>query len=198
MRLWALLLAAPLCLLGCGGDEDSTKDQTSGLRGVAHSNSDGDLGSAPAAAPRDSGGGAAQFHSEGSDNSIQSFGHEAGGTVRAEAAASLHAFLAAAAQADLPTACSRLATAVKQSNARLLGSELAREGCPAVLEVLWSNVPDRTFDEAAAEADVGSFRVQGRRGFLLYHGPQHIDYQMPMVLEQGQWKVAAISGSPLL
>lgn len=40
---------------------------------------------------------------------------------------------------------------------------------------------------------VAALRVKGNRGYLLYHGPKHRDYAMPMAKEDGEWKVGRVS-----
>jgi hypothetical protein len=166
-----LALASVLVAIGCGGESDQRSVST--------------------------GGAAAEFRKAGSDNSIQSFGHEGSEGERRQAAAALHAFLDAGARGDLRAACEQLSGPAKRAMAAFVSPALARQGCVPALGALWKDVPDRTFEEAA-QADVGSLRVDGPRAFVLYHGARGSDYQMPMVREDGEWKVATISASPLL
>jgi len=49
--------------------------------------------------------------------------------------------------------------------------------------------------EAAAKADVGSLRIEGDHGFLLYRGAGGMAYAIAMVTEGGAWKVGAVDGT---
>ena len=69
-------------------------------------------------------------------------------------------------------------------------------GCPKIIAALVAGLPQRTVREGA-EANVGSLRLNGDRGFLLYHGARSSSYAIPVVKEGGMWKVAALAGAPL-
>jgi hypothetical protein len=147
----------------------------------------------------DSGGGSAQFRVRGGDNSIQEFGEEASASMREEAAEALHGFLDARAAGDYAKACSYLSAAATRGFAAPLAKKQGKEapmGCSSILARLSRSVSHSVLIDAA-EADVGSLRTDGKRGFLLYHGSRHANYAMPMVFSGGRWKVAAIEGSEL-
>jgi hypothetical protein len=149
---------------------------------------------------QDSGGGAAQFSGgKGGDNSIQEFGQEASGSEMARAAAVLHAYLGARADRRWDDACSYLSAeavaGIEQFAAAFAESEDV-EGCPDVLGALTGKAGDKALREGA-QADVGSLRAQGGRGFLLYHGAQGVDYAIAVVEEGGDWKLAAPEATPL-
>ncbi len=146
----------------------------------------------------DSGGGAAQFRSNKGDNSVQESGHEADALTLERAAAALHGYLDAGARRDAKTACSYLSKTGKETPAAYLGERNpSAKKCVTDLTALWAHVAPRNLAQAA-EADVGSFRVQGpTKGLLLYHGADHLDFSMPMVYEAGQWKVGTLSASEL-
>lgn len=149
---------------------------------------------------QDSGGGAAQFSGgKGGDDSIQEFGQEASGSEMARAAAVLHAYLDARAARRWDDACSHLsaeAVAGIEQFAAAYGQEQDVEGCPEVLGVLSEKTSDEALREGA-QADVGSLRAQGGRGFLLYHGARGVDYAMAVVEEGGEWKLATPEATPL-
>lgn len=42
---------------------------------------------------------------------------------------------------------------------------------------------------------IASLRVEGDRGFALYHGAKDVGYFVPMVKEEGEWKVGALAPS---
>jgi hypothetical protein len=149
----------------------------------------------------DSGGGSAQFRVKGGDNSIPEYGAEAGASERARAARALHGFFDARAGGEWQNACSYLASQVTKGLEELFAKakypQGAPKGCAGALAALSAGVPHSALVDAA-EADVGSLRSNGSRGFLLYHGAHHIAYEMPMAVEGGRWKVNALQGSELL
>jgi hypothetical protein len=147
----------------------------------------------------DSGGGAGQFRGEG-DNSIQEFGHEASGGERESAAAALHAYLDAWAARRWKQACFYMSAGVAVTLERM--ASLARQGaqggaCPQLFASLNRGADVKAVAAAAGAVDVGSLRVKGERGFVLYHGVAGADYAMPMVREPAGWKVGAVEGIPL-
>lgn len=149
---------------------------------------------------QDSGGGAGQFSGgKGGDDSIQEFGQEASGSEMASAAAVLHAYLDARAERRWDDACSYLSAeavaGIEQFAAAFAESEDI-EGCPDVLGALSGKASDRALREAA-QADVGSLRAQGGRGFLLYHGAGGVDYAIAVAEEGGEWKLASPEATPL-
>lgn len=183
---------------GAKADAGQGKSGDSGSNG----SSPAEEGSAPASPVKhsDSGGGAAQFETKGSDNSIQEFGQEGDNSARADAAAVLHAYLDARAAQRWEEACSYLSAdvvATMEQFADAYAGDKQVEGCPDVLG---------GFNEAAgvsalrdaAKVDVGSLRMEGERGFLLYHAVGGADYAIPLVQEGGAWKLAAPEGTPLL
>lgn len=154
----------------------------------------------PALAPshHDSGGGAAQFRAPG-DNSIQESGGEASASERKRAAASLHGYLDSHAAGRWAAACHYLSATLVVGLERvgaMSQSAQGSTGCPKALAALSRGLQPRVLREGA-QADVGSLRVNGDRGFVLYHGARGKDYAMPMVEEGGEWKVAALAGAPL-
>ncbi len=222
-----LLVAVALVACGDGGEETSTSTSTSIAQPAQGAQAreqtqkrakeiEEERGAQPgesrqkpageerAAAPppvehQDSGGGAAQFQRKGSDNSIQEFGQEGGGSELASAAATLHGYLDARAAGRWDEACSYLAAQVLASLEQFAaanGGEAQIEGCPQILQALSSGAGAAGL-RAAANVDVGSLRVQGDRGFLLYHGPQGVAFAMPVVLEGSEWKLSAPEATPL-
>jgi hypothetical protein len=160
----------------------------------------GEPAPSPSKGHQDSGGGAAQFTNKGSDNSIQEFGREAGDSEMERAAAVLHAYLDARAERRWDDACSHLsaeAVAGIEQFAATFAQDKDIEGCPDVLEALSGSTSDEALKEAA-QADVGSLRTEGSRGFLLYHGPRGVDYAVAVVEEGGEWKLASPEATPLL
>ncbi|HEX2096368.1 MAG TPA: hypothetical protein VHF50_03255 [Solirubrobacterales bacterium] len=147
---------------------------------------------------RDSGGGSEEFVTPGGDNSVQEFGSEAAEADVEDAAAVLHAFLEARAAGNWAKACKQLAADVLESFQQFTerSPQLRGKECPEVLGGL-SGPGTKEARREAAIADVGALRVEGDQGFVLYHGAQDTPYAIPMRLEDGRWKVAALAGVPL-
>lgn len=183
----ALLLAA-LALAACGsGDGGAGTTATSSARTTTTPSP-----SRPSAQSR---AGAAQFEVGGGDNSIQEFGAEASGADFEAAATALHGYLDARAARAWRAACSYMSPLAAASLAQLSG-ESGRAGCPELLASLSAGIPAVSLREAAS-ADVGALRTEGGRAFLLFHGAHGTDYFIPMALEGGSWKVAAIAASAI-
>jgi hypothetical protein len=157
-----------------------------------------ETGRPPVPSDRDSGGGAAQFRGSG-DNSIQESGVEASASEREQAAASLHGYLDSHAAGHWAAACHYLSATVVAGLERIgamTHENGGQSGCAAALATLSRGVQPSVLREGA-RADVGSLRVNGDKGFALYHGARGTSYAMPMVQESGEWKVAALAGAPL-
>ena len=117
---------------------------------------------------------------------------------RDQAAVALHDFLDARAERNWAAACANLSRDAAKS-LRLLAArspKLQGRGCAATLAALSGDVPTSALAEAA-QADVGSLRVEGDRAFLIYRGAHDAAYAILMAREGGAWKVAALSGTPL-
>jgi hypothetical protein len=181
--LAVLLLAVGLAACGGGSDSSSTA-------GAEHFKSK---------QHHDSGGGSAQYRVKGGDNSVQEFGAEAGGSEFEQAAAALHDFLDARAQADWAAACSYMSKSVIESLEQLAAGAKRPQGasCASILEKLTNPAAKQAMREEAAQANVGSLRIEGERAFLIYIGTGKTVIAMPMADEGGAWKVASLAGTPL-
>jgi hypothetical protein len=225
--IFVLLLALPaLAIAACGGDDGATtsEEHTGGHRSEsgAASTHPGDV--TPASSPRDgasgqgesttpasgapsnspgpapepadpteshddSGGGTAQFRGRG-DNSVQETGSEAGDSEFEQAAAALHGYLDAQAAGRWKAACSYMGSEFRASVEQFGGP------CAAALEGL-SGGPSPAAAREAAAADAGALRVDGKQGFLLFHGAHRKAFFMPMAREGGRWRIAALAASEL-
>lgn len=148
----------------------------------------------------DSGGGSAQLETKGGDNSIVEYGQEASASEREAAATSLHAYLDSLVARRWAAACSYMSLGLIAGLEQL--PQLAKqktdiEGCPEILEALNGNTPDSAL-QAGAKADVVSLRAQGDRAMVIYRGPADRGYVMPMVREEGVWRVSSPAGTPAL
>lgn len=169
----------------------------------ASSGGDGE-GDAAADPPRwlkqhhDSGGGAGQFEVAGGDNSVQEYGAEADSGQREEAAAALHAFLDARVAREWAAACAYLSVSaiIALEQIPQITDHPEVSGCPEILAALGSEAAQRLLVKGAV-ADVGALRIEGDSGFILYHGADGNDFVMPMVRDDGSWKVGSVEPVPL-
>lgn len=150
----------------------------------------------PVAPLRVSGGGSAQFHVEGGDNSVQDYGSEAAEPELAEVAERVHAFYVARVRGEWAKACSYLAEATaRQLAASSPGQE--RSACAASLATLTKPVSDSLAREATT-VDAAALRQEGSQAFLLYTAPPaKTVYAMPLRLEDGDWKLTSLFGDAL-
>jgi hypothetical protein len=192
------------------------KPDTGGQQGAGAAGADGQKGAPEAGKDRDqveagdssdnftapvhhdSAVGSSRFETKGGDNSIQQLGAEASGADFSAAATALHGYLDARAAGAWRAACAYLAAGLVESLSHLsAGSSSERQpSCAQALAGFSAGLPADALREAA-EADVGAFRVEGDRGFLLFRGAHGIDYFMPVGREGGEWKVAALAPSAM-
>lgn len=200
--LAALLLA--LVIAACGGDSSSTTATTEtaggdGGQGPSAASSTGKEGPSEKAIriPKhhhDSGGGSAQYRVKGGDNSIPNFGSEASAEELDEVAAALHGFLDARALGHWDEACSYLSERVVDSFRQIAkGQEGRAPSCGRILEALTNPAAKRELIAEAASADVGSVRIEGDRGFLIYDSSAASGLAIPAIREGDVWKVDGVA-----
>jgi hypothetical protein len=144
-----------------------------------------------------SGGGSAQFHAKGGDNSIQEFGEESESELQ-EVAEIVHSFYTDRAEENWDAACSYLAKSNVEQLVKLVSQapELKGADCSEALKAFTRPLPP-ALEREITTIDAGSFRREDSQGFLIYYGPDHAVYAMPLQEEGGAWKVAALSGSAI-
>jgi hypothetical protein len=190
-RILVPLLTAVICALAltaCGGGGGSASSTSPGQAPQA----DGSAGAkaahpqapspAQVRAERRRAGVAAPFVVPGADNSVPTFGAQAGAAERDAAQASLDRYLRARARKEWPAACHLLATPTRNGFAKL--ARLGAKGCAPVLAAL------------SKEADLGdpliagllSLRVRGQNAFALFYGPDHQQYFVPLLREGETWR----------
>ena len=127
-------------------------------------------------------GRAAPFVRPESDNSVPTFGSEAGSAERAAVEASLKPYLRARAREDWAAVCRELAKGTRKGYEKLGRS--SGGGCAPILAAL------------SKEADLAdpltggllSLRVRGRNAFALFIGPGHQQYFVPLYREGSTWR----------
>lgn len=225
--LVALVLAVGVVACGGGDDSDSTATEAAGQRqsqaddasqgenqsnesgsgkGDSSSDSDGEGqssgGDASDFVPKrhsDSGGGAEKFKVKGGDNSVQEFGQEADTAEFDAAAVALHNFLDARAESNWAAACQYMSSSVIESFEKLAAQAKGVDdtSCGAILEALTNPAAKQSMKEEAAKANVGSLRIEDEQAFVIYTGIDGTIMAMPMVNEDGTWKVGSLAGTPL-
>lgn len=217
MALAVLLFAGGL--VACGGDDsaDSTAAEAGGQgpaggesngnaqqgdagdKGKSGSDSGSDASDFTPKQHNDSGGGSQQFRTKGGDNSVQEFGEEAGEADFEAAAVALHNFLDARAEGNWAAACEHMSKGVVESFEKLAAQakQIDDTSCAGILEKLTNPAAKQSMKAEAAEADVGSLRVEGDRSFVIYTGIDGTVLAMPMANEGGDWKVSSLAGTPL-
>jgi hypothetical protein len=146
-----------------------------------------------------SGEGSAQFHAKGGDNSVQDYGEEAAESELRQAAAATHSFFVARVRGEWARACGLLAAEVQKSLEQQVAqsSQSPSRGCAAALALLTKPVSGSLAREIT-QVEAASLRHEGEQAFLIYVGaPEGTVYAVPLQLEGGSWKPAAISAAAL-
>jgi hypothetical protein len=145
-----------------------------------------------------SGGGAEQFTVKGGDNSVQEFGAESDESELEEAAEAVHGFFVARATGDWEGACAALSKAMTEQLEQLAASStsLKDKSCASFLQAFTSKLSASEW-QAATTVDAGSLRQEGEQAFLIYYGADKTVYAMPLSVEDGRFKVSALSGDTL-
>lgn len=184
---------------GNGSKKKTGKEKQGGGGGKSSGSGGGSSSSDKPIHHKDSGGGSTQYRVKGGDNSVQNFGDEADTSERDQAAAAVHGFLDARANQDWTKACSYLAASVKEQLESVVekSEQFKGKGCGAILEALASQANPKLLREEAAQASVGSLRVEDERAFVIFRGVEKTVYTMPMANEDGRWLVASVAPTPL-
>lgn len=137
------------------------------------------------------------------DKSIQTFGQAAPETAFVAVAKAVRAFELAQADHDANTACLFLGSGVQKQLAMF--AKLAAKknpnaktpkGCGALLGQMWRQ-PDPALAKQLRSVQVTDARVKGNRGFAIYRMRGLGKQTVPVVYEQGGWRVASLGGIPL-
>lgn len=179
--------ALALCALsltvvaGCGGGGDPTTS------GGAQS---GPAESATGSGAPSSGSGepSAGFRTPGGDNSIQTYGEEAGAAERRDASAALEAYMKARGDQDWGAACAELVPAAFESLEQVLAPG---SGCPATMAAVFKRLAPSAWANTMT-GPIAALRREDDHGFALYHGSGGTDYFIQMSSEGNDWKVAAL------
>lgn len=195
MLVVSIVLTCVLALGGCGGDEGKGAEATAGeetstsAAGAASGEERRQLKS-----HNDSGGGAAQFENARTAGTVVEFGEEADAEDFEAVAAALHGYLDAKEAQDWGLSCEYMSREAIESIAQFAADPDA--SCPELLEEFSSGTSPKILRRLAV-ADVGSVRILGNEAHALYKGAKGFGFFMPMVFEEGQWKVRSLAPSML-
>lgn len=215
-----------LALAACGGDDDeggttASNQDTTAQQGPGSAGKDEaaeadkaagderrggsgeDTGSQAAAdvepAPlKVSGGGAEQFRVEGGDNSIQTWGEESDESQLDAAAEAVHGFYVARANEEWAEACEYLGAPLLQQ-LRQFAAQSGKEApdCAELLKMLTRHPLPTSVRRESTIVDAGSLRIGEDNSFLIYRGVDRTVFAMPVVEEDGAWKVTLLSPTTL-
>lgn len=140
-------------------------------------------------------GNAAPFVKPGIDNSIPTFGREAGAGERGEAEADLRAYLAARAGREWSRACALLSPAVRQGFEKLAAGQAKNGAKPSCAQIMPVLAPLKAGTPAdPLRGSLLAFRVQGASAFALFYGPPgRQQYIVPMKREAGAWRPTQVA-----
>lgn len=133
---------------------------------------------------------------KGGEASIEEFGQEAEGPEREAILSVFTGYLEALADKDYEAACADLWATVDESLAQLSG-EGSKAECSAILPELLAPGADRVARQQA-EGKMSKVRIEGDRGFVVFHAPGAKLYQQTMSKEGGDWKVATVAAAVLV
>jgi hypothetical protein len=222
----ALVALLALVLAACGGDEDEGgatttnpgaaqqgqgsvgKDEAGGKDGKERTaggggDADSGVGSQAAAdvepAPlKVSGGGSEQFRVKGGDNSIQTWGEESDESQLDAAAAAVHGFYVARANEEWAAACEYMGAPLLEQ-LRQFATQSGKEApdCAELLKMLTRHPLPASVRRESTIVDAGSLRIGEDNSFLIYRGVDRTVFAMPVVEEDGAWKVTLLSPTTL-
>ncbi|MGB7684774.1 MAG: hypothetical protein WBL45_03235 [Solirubrobacterales bacterium] len=154
-------------------------------------------GDSGASATSDPSGGAeasSSFIKPGGKNQIPKFGDEADEDEREAASAVLQESIQARAAGEWARQCETL-TAGRVKRVQETG---ASGNCASALKIQAAPLSETQALRAnTMTGPIDALRVEGDRGFALYHGRNGKDYAMPMREEDGEWKVSSLTETEL-
>jgi hypothetical protein len=206
----AIVALLALGLAACGGDDSTGSTSASTTGADSNATTGGDSSSTTGADSNattggekktDSGSssgsgtepGSAGFIVPGGDNSIQEFGEEADSSELEAAEEALAGYLDARATENWAKSCSYLSEEALAPLKQLTEAspQLKDADCAEILEKLLASTPQ---SEAASPLTDGlaALRVEGDRGFALFHGAKGADYFVLMSKQGDDWAVGAL------
>jgi hypothetical protein len=183
----ALLLA--LTPAGCGGGSDDASS-TGGT--VIH---EGEAKPArPEPSPIQQTADGQESHFEGSEEKLEEFGSEAGGSEQDAVLTAERGYLEALAHRDYDAACPLLSKGLTRSLQALVEGRSAP--CRAILPRLLSPTAARVSAQQA-RGEVMRVRLEGDRAIVIFRAPGARLWALPLSREGDDWKVSTLSASIL-
>lgn len=187
-----------------GKDEAAQADKGGDAQAADNDSRGGGSGSGSQGAPVEpaplkvSGGGSEQFRVKGGDNSIQTWGEESDESQLDAAAEAVHGFYVARANEEWGEACEYLGAPLQQQ-LRQFATQSGKEApdCPELLKMLTRHPLPASVRRETTVVDAGSLRIGEDNSFLIYRGVDRTVFAMPMVEEDGAWKVTLLSPTTL-
>lgn len=207
-----LVALLALVLVACGGDDDEGGTTTSSEGSAAQQEQgsagkdeavgkDGEEKTAADVEPaplKVSGGGSEQFRIKGGDNSIQAWGEESDESQLDAAAEAVHGFYVARANEEWAGACEYVGAPLLQQ-LQQFATQSGKEApaCPELLKMLTRHPLPASVRRESTIVDAGSLRIGKNNSFLIYRGVDRTVFAMPVVEEEGGWKVTLLSPTTL-
>lgn len=185
--LGALIVAGLAVMIGCGGGSSSNSDSTS----PPTSTSDSGATTAPqnTESPSSASEPSKEFLSNGKNGQLATIGKESSAAEREAASLALEENLDARAAGDWQTQCETLAASAVEQFEQAGSTLTPKTSCAKGLEEQAQSLP--AFARAnTMTGPIDAFRInQGINGFAFYHGTRGQDYVIPLIKQDGEWKV---------
>lgn len=132
---------------------------------------------------------------KGGDNSIQTYGVEADSRERARVAVIARSYLKAQASGRWGAACDRLIALLHRRLKMLAGGakSLRGQGCAGAMAAVVGRASPAELRQSA-QIHVLSLRVRGKQAFVIYRDGSGHPFNLPLVRENGEWKLSALAG----
>lgn len=185
----ALIVAGLAAMIGCGGGSSSSSESTSSQSPTS------DSGTTTAPENTESNGSASEpsteFLSNGKNGQLARIGKESSAAEREAASLALEKSLDARAAGDWETQCETLAASVVEQLEQPASTLTPETTCAKGLEEQAQSLPP--FARAnTMNGPIDAFRInQGINGFAFYHGTRGRDFVIPLIKQDGGWKVVA-------
>lgn len=214
LALGAVILA--LAVAGCGSGSSSTSTSTtasgspsttSGSESTTAQTPSPEGSSQQQPQPQQSGRGTGEEFGKndpysapkGGDNSIQTYGKEAGGGEEAAVTKAMFAFFRAMAGQNYSKVCEGLSEKTREGVEQFLKVQHKTADCPTFLKTLLGANPGAAKEaKKAAEGSVGHVRIGEGNAFILFTPAGGKPSYFVMKEENGEWKATGLNtGTPL-
>lgn len=188
---------APSSTMGSAGDERSDGGDSTG-KGARKGYGKGG-GSSAGSGAAGGGSGSKPSGKVYGDGSIQRYGESASDSDREALFAAATGFYAARAAGDWNRVCELLSQRIVDQLEQLAARapQLKGADCPKLTKMMIGGVPAQVRRSDANSTRFTDARVDGDSAFAIFESKAIPHGTIPLAREDGEWKVAAIGGSPL-